>query len=70
MSEGLQVSIMFSGASFRGDHSADVLIAYDYRPDETVAELVARVLGDKPPKYGFWSDHIQIRLVRASDDDR
>lgn len=65
MSEKPQVSIMFSGASFRGDHSADVLIAHDYRPDETVSELVARVLGDKPPRHGCWSDHIQIRLVEA-----
>jgi hypothetical protein len=68
MSEKPQVSIMFSGGSFRGDHTADVLIAYDYRPDETVAELVARVLGDKPPCHGYWSDHIQIRIVRATDE--
>jgi len=68
MSERPQVSIMLSGGSFRGDHTADVLIAYDYRPDETVAALVARVLGDKPRYYGSWGDHIQIRLVEATDE--
>lgn len=69
MSEKPQVSIMLSGGSFRGDHIADALIAYDYRPDETVAELVARVLGNKPPsRHGCWSDHIQIRIVRATDE--
>jgi len=59
---------MFSGSDFRGAHATDVLIAHDYRPDETVAALVARVLGDKPRCYGSWGDHIQIRLVEATDE--
>ena len=67
MDERPQVSIMFSGSDFRGDHGADVLIAHDYRPDETVAALVARVLGDKPTRYGSWGDHIQIRLVEDAE---
>ena len=43
----------------RGDHAADVVIAFQPKSEEKVRELVDRTIQD-----GDWSDYIVIRRVR------
>jgi hypothetical protein len=38
------ISVILRTSEFRGDHSADVLIAYELEPEETVEHLAKRLL--------------------------
>lgn len=50
-------------SDYRGDHAADVQVAIDVRPGETVAALVARALANAHPR----EDHLALRLVQVVD---
>lgn len=58
----MKLSIILATQDFRGDHSADVRIAFDPVPGETVEQLIERMvrLNDKPLSP---LDVIEIRPV-------
>jgi len=58
----MRLSVLLRTIDFRGDHSADVLIAHDVRPGETVEELATRLLG-KEPYITAEAKVIEIRFV-------
>lgn len=60
----IQVSLITS--DYRGDHAADVVIAQDVKYNETVEQMVNRLLvhGTK----AAYTDHIEIRVVKESTD--
>ncbi len=39
----MKLSILKRTTEYRGDHSTDLLLAYDLRPGESVENLVARL---------------------------
>lgn len=39
----MKISILLKTSEYRGDHSADITLAYDLIGDETVADLVRRI---------------------------
>lgn len=47
----MQVQITHHYGENRGDHAADVTIAHAYDPDETVADMVARIMGFPVSQY-------------------
>ena len=75
------INILHAATDYRGDHSADVLVAVTPRDGETVADLVERTLGEaldtSRVKYGpekgtlNWSycrgDHLQSRVSPAEE---
>lgn len=50
-------------SDYRGDHAADVSVAVDVRTGETVADLVARLLGGA--RQGVGNDRIELRVVQV-----
>lgn len=71
----MKLSVLLRTSHMRGDHAADVAIAYDIKPGETVEELATRLL---TKKAGFgahmrreateWgTDCLEIRVVRKPD---
>ena len=40
----MKISVLLSTSSDRGDHAADISVAHDVRPGETVEDLVRRLL--------------------------
>lgn len=61
----MRLSILLATSVFRGDHHAEVFLAHEPLPGETVAELVARLI--PKPSSGYRQeqaeDVIQIRVV-------
>lgn len=47
----MQVHITHHYGENRGDHAADVTVAHAYDPSETVADMVARVMGFPVSQY-------------------
>ena len=47
----MQVHVTHHYGENRGDHAADVIEAHTYDPNETVADLLARVMGFPVSKY-------------------
>ena len=65
----MRISVLLATSEDRGDHAADVRVAHDVRPGETVEELVRRLLfrrrgrgGSRVPEP-IPSDHIELRAV-------
>ena len=63
----MKISVLLSTSSDRGDHAADISVAHDVRPGETVEDLVRRLLfrrrgGARVPEP-IPSDHIELRVV-------
>lgn len=58
------LTIMVCTADYRGDHAADIAIALEYRPGETVEQLVGRAqLGRNPHARG---ELVEIRLAQET----
>lgn len=57
----MQIQVSLHTSDYRGDHSADVIIAYETHEGETVEQLVKRLLfnGTSPNV----ADHIELRVV-------
>lgn len=51
---------------YRGDHAADVKIAIEIDPDETVYQFVKRIFGihKGDAKFYKYQDHIELRIVK------
>lgn len=62
----MKISVMLITSDFRGDHAADVFIAHELKPNETVKELVERLI--KEDNLGGYSDHIELRVVNPPKD--
>jgi len=62
----MKLSIILRTSDFRGDHEADVAIAYEVLLGETIEALAQRLFTDKAPK---WEDVIEIRLVKEPTAD-
>jgi len=62
----VKISVLLRTCDFRGDHSADVLIAQEVAPNETVESLAERLLAARYLPYGKvdYSDVVEIRLVQ------
>lgn len=60
----LHANILLHTDEFRGDHSAEVTIALDYKPNETVEELILRAGGQKKDGVLAATDHIEIKVVQ------
>ena len=58
----MKLSILHRTADFRGDHSADILIAHETVDGEAVTELARRILNGRNPYHGV----IEIRLEKPS----
>ena len=54
----MSINCLLSTGDFRGDHSTDILIAFDIMENETVESLCNRLLA-----YRGNGDHIQLRLA-------
>lgn len=60
----MKLSILLATTDFRGDHEAEVFIAHEALPGETVEDLASRLL--LTPSSGYRRperDVIQIRVV-------
>lgn len=54
----MKLSVLLHTSEYRGDHSADVQVAYEVRPRETVEELAKRLLAGQP------GDYVAIRVAQ------
>jgi hypothetical protein len=54
-----EYTITLATVENRGDHAADVQIAYEYDSDETVADLLHRIAMDKYGASRFLPDRIK-----------
>ncbi|HAM58709.1 MAG TPA: hypothetical protein DCQ64_26180 [Candidatus Rokubacteria bacterium] len=59
------IQITLRTADYRGDHAADVLVAYEAIPGETVEALVARLIGQRGPYANPEHEVIEIRVTAA-----
>ena len=73
------ISVLVHKESYRGDHSADVAVAHEVRPGETVLDLVDRVMpwrerrgngGIDEPDPKMFEEWIVIRRVVDAGDHR
>lgn len=55
---------------YRGDHSADVVIAVEPRPNETVSDFAKRVLNTYAPSSEAHIAHIEIRMIAPDDGEQ
>lgn len=60
----MQVQITRHYAENRGDHASDSIQAYTYDPDETVADLLMRVM-DFPVSRWRSPDHSSFVILRV-----
>ena len=63
----MRISVLLVTSEDRGDHAADLRVAHDVGPGETVEDLVRRLLfrrrgGARVPEP-IRSDHIELRVV-------
>ena len=56
-----KISVLLYTSDYRGDHSADMVIAYDLKDGETVEELAERLI--KKNNLGGYTDHIEVRWI-------
>jgi hypothetical protein len=54
----MKIAIVFITDHYRGDHAADVCIAYESIPGETIEQLIERVGLEE------FYHHIEIRLMK------
>lgn len=59
----MKLSVLLKTNEFRGDHAADVTLAYELRPGETVEQLAERIIRQGRNKDAY-ADVIEIRLVQ------
>lgn len=62
----MQVHVTHHCVENRGDHAAEVVYAHQYDPDETVSDLLMRVLNLPVKKWGRAhdpSEFVTLRLV-------
>lgn len=60
----MTLSILLRTMDYRGDHSADIYLAFSLKPSETVEELATRLLSSD----GYGRDVIEIRLVKTEEE--
>jgi len=60
------ISIILNTGDFRGDHAADVRVAYELIESETVVELVARLIGRDRSGVSAETESIELRLVKKA----
>lgn len=58
------ISILVHTTDYRGDHTAEVCIALDYEPGESIEDLIARAgfNGEAPSGAPRAYDRIEIRV--------
>lgn len=58
----MKISVIHKTSDYRGDHDADVSLAYEVNENETVDSLCNRILfdGTRP----LLQDHIELRLIK------
>lgn len=67
--QAMKISVLLATSENRGDHAADLRVAHEVRPGETVEELVRRLLHRRRGRGGsrvpepIPSDHIELRVV-------
>lgn len=54
----MKISVLLHTTDYRGDHSAEVAIAHEVRPGETVEELMGSLIQDQRV------DYIELRYVQ------
>lgn len=65
-----RIAVELHTSEYRGDHSADIVIAQEMTEDESVMQLVERVL-PKPERKSEWykhADYLVIRRIRPMED--
>lgn len=61
----MKLSVLLHTTDYRGDHAADVIIAHEIQPGETVQQLAERLLGNESYiKDG--AKVIEIRIVQEA----
>ncbi len=60
----MKLSLLLRTAVHRGDHDADVTIAFEAKPGETIEELVRRVISLDRRDRPLPSDVIEVRVVQ------
>lgn len=60
-----QISVLLHTSEYRGDHSADVVKAYEIKEGETVEELVERLIAEQ--SSWAYTDHIELRRINPSN---
>lgn len=58
----MSINCLLSTEDYRGDHSADILVAFDIMENETVESLCNRILANRGN-----GDHIQLRLAAKAE---
>ena len=53
----MKIAVTLHCADFRGDHEADIVVAHEVKPGETVHDLAVRLLGDCPKAW------LTVRMV-------
>ena len=60
----MNICILEITSEYRGDHAAEVSVAHEYVPEESVENLIMRCLcGDKE------KDHIELRIIKPKGID-
>lgn len=61
----MKIQISLHTTDYRGDHSADIVIAHDVKENETVEQLVERLLfnGSNP----IFLDHVELRVIAEAE---
>ncbi|MCK9596680.1 hypothetical protein M0R19_05810 [Candidatus Pacearchaeota archaeon] len=63
----MKLSIIKETSEYRGDHSRDLLVAYDYIENESIEDLCKRVFEIKvDDKKNHYFETITIRLVKEN----
>lgn len=65
----MRINVLLKSDDYRGDHAADVTIAFAPDPTETIAELVHRIAAKRYRNGSLKpTDVIEIRPVLETDD--
>ena len=65
----MKLSVIVHTSDYRGDHSADIAVAHEVRPGETVESLAARLLGPQRRHVDWYAQRIEIRPVVPPEGD-
>ena len=57
----MALNVIFRTSDYRGDHAADIAVAYEVKDGETVEQLAARLFGKEAR-----GDVIEIRRVEPA----
>lgn len=60
----MNISCLWQTSEYRGDHSADLQIAVEVFENETVKELMSRIL------KGSYVDYLELRLIQPESGDK